>query len=126
MATPDEPPREQLLQRRLTRARLALGALGLLVAVCLIGVGFTVWYWLSYLRGPSDTPFARGPYLLRVNGSEAALRWKARGGEGGTPSAVAADGAAVKVDGELLQGLHPGTRYSWFASIDGTAQASGS
>ena len=53
----------------------------MLVAVCAIAVGVTVWYWLSYLRGPSDTPFTRGPYLLRVSESEAALRWRARGGQ---------------------------------------------
>ena len=50
--SPDPTPQEDLLQRRLTRARLALGALGMLVAVCAIGVGFTIWYWISYLRGP--------------------------------------------------------------------------
>ncbi len=32
----ESSPREDLLQRRLTRARLALGALGMLVAVCAI------------------------------------------------------------------------------------------
>ena len=76
-ARPD--PREELLQRRLTRARLALGALGMLVAVCAIAVGLTIWYWISFLRGPWDTPFTRGPYLLRVSGDEAGLRWSTRG-----------------------------------------------
>ncbi len=94
MATPADPsPREQLLQRRLTRARLALGALGLLVAVCAIAVAATIWYWLSYLRGPSDTPFTRGPYLLRVTGGEAALRWRARGGTAVALSALDPDGS---------------------------------
>jgi predicted phosphodiesterase len=41
-------------------------------------------------------------------------------------SAVDAGGAAVKVDGETLRDLAPGTRYSWFASIDGSTEASGS
>ena len=72
---------EEILQRRLTRARLALAALGVIVAVCVIAVGVTIWYWMSYLRGPSDTPFTRGPYLLRVSASEAALRWRVRGGQ---------------------------------------------
>src|SRR3954447_26995154 len=125
MASPEPTPREALLQRRLTRARLALGTLGLLVAVCVIGVGATVWYWLSYLRGPSDTPFTRGPYLLRVTGSEAALRWRARGGKRVQITAVDPHGAAVEVAGGVLRDLRPGTRYSWFASIEGTAQASG-
>jgi hypothetical protein len=127
MASPADPtPREQLLQRRLTRARLALGALGLLVAVCAIAVGVTIWYWISYLRGPSDTPFTRGPYLLRISGGEAALRWRARGGKAVTLTALDPEGAAVDVAGNVMTGLAPATRYSWVASIDGTAQASGS
>ena len=76
---------------------------------------------MSYLRGPSDTPFTRGPYLLRVSGSEAALRWRVRGGK-----AVRADrasrptGRPVDVAGGVLRGLQPDTRYSWVASVDGT------
>ena len=88
---------EELLQRRLTRARFALAALGVLVAVCAIAVGVTIWYWLSYLRGPSHTAFTRGPYLLRVTLSEAALRWRVRGGKPVTLTAVAQDGTPVKV-----------------------------
>jgi predicted phosphodiesterase len=127
MATPGDPtPREQLLQRRLTRARLALGALGLLVAVCALAVAATIWYWISYLRGPSDTPFTRGPYLLRVSGSEAALRWRARDGKAVRLTAADPEGASVHVAGGVLTGLQPATRYSWIASIEGTGQASGS
>jgi Calcineurin-like phosphoesterase len=127
MATPVDPsPREQLLQRRLTRARFALGALGMLVAVCLIGVGVTIWYWLSYLRGPSGTAFTRGPYLLRVSGSEAVLRWKARGDSDVKVTATAPGGGAVDVTGGILLGLRPDSRYAWVASVDGTAEAGGS
>src|SRR3954454_24430975 len=51
---PEAPSsREEFLQRRLTRARFALGGLGLLVAVCVVPVSTTVWYWLTYLLGPS-------------------------------------------------------------------------
>jgi hypothetical protein len=117
---------EELLQRRLTRARLALAALGMVVAVCAIAVGVTVWYWLSYLRGPSDTPFTRGPYLLRLSGSEAALRWRVRDGKPVTLTAVGPEGSPVKVAKGVLRGLRPDTRYAWTASVDGTAQASGS
>lgn len=117
---------EELLQRRLTRARLALAALGIVVAVCAIAVGATIWYWLSYLRGPSDTPFTRGPYLLRVSGSEAALRWRVRGGKPVELTAVAPDGAAVEVARGVMRGLRYDTRYAWTASVDGTAYASGS
>jgi predicted phosphodiesterase len=122
----DPSPREELLQRRLTRARLALGALGMVVAVCAIAVGATIWYWISYLRGPSDTPFTRGPYLLRVTGSEAELRWRGRDRKPLRVTAVAADGAPVDVAGGVLRDLRPDTRYSWTASVDGTAHASGS
>ncbi len=127
MASPDDPsPREQLLARRLTRARLALGALGMLVAVCVIGVGVTIWYWLSYLQGPSDTAFTRGPFLLRVTGSEAELRWSARDHRDVKVTATGPDGEAVAVAGGVLSGLRRDTRYAWVASVDGTAEAGGS
>ena len=122
----DPSPREELLQRRLTRARVALGALGMVVAVCAIAVGVTIWYWLSYLRGPSDAAFTRGPYLLRVTGSEAALRWTVRGGKAVSVTALAPDGKAVEVAGGVMRGLQPGTRYSWVASVEGNAEAGGS
>lgn len=119
-------PREEILQRRLTRARLALGALGMLVAVCAIAVGVTIWYWLSFLRGPSDAVFTRGPYLLRVSGSEAALRWSVRGDKPVKVAALDPDGGPVEVAGGVMRGLQPDTRYSWVASVDGTAEAGGS
>ena len=81
----EHAPLEDLLQRRLTRARFALGALGMLVGVSVIVVGATVWYWLSYLLGPSGSPFTRGPYLTRVTATEAALRWRVRAGKQVTP-----------------------------------------
>jgi predicted phosphodiesterase len=98
----------------------------MLVAVCAIAVGVTIWYWISYLRGPSDTPFTRGPYLLRVSDSEAALRWRARGGKPVTVTAIDPNGAEAHAAGGVVKGLQPDTRYSWIASIDGTAQAGGS
>jgi hypothetical protein len=125
MATPPDPSREQL-ERRLTRARFALGALGMLVAICVIGIGVTIWYWLSYLRGPSDTTFTRGPYLLRVTASEAALRWRVRGDREVNVTATGPDGTAVAVADGVLHGLRRDTRYAWVASVDGTAEAGGS
>jgi predicted phosphodiesterase len=98
----------------------------MVVAICVLAVGVTIWYWISYLRGPSDTPFTRGPYLLRVTGSEAALRWRVRDSKTVTVTAVAANGAPVDVAGGVLRGLRPDTRYSWAASVDGTARAGGS
>jgi predicted phosphodiesterase len=128
---PDAPAtesssREDFLERRLTRARFALGALGMLVAVCVIFVGATVWYWLNYLLGPSGTPFTRGPYLMRVTSSEAALRWRVRDGKPVTLTATAPDGAVVDVANGVLGNLRPDTRYAWIASVDDTAHASGS
>ena len=118
--------REEFLQRRLTRARFALGALGLFVGVCVLLVGATVWYWLTYLLGPSNPGFARGPYLLRVTGTEAALRWSVRDRKPVQLTAVAADGTPVDVAGGVLRGLQSDTRYSWIASVGGTPHASGS
>ncbi len=127
MATPPDPtPQEELLQRRLTRARVALGALGMLVAVCAIGVGFTIWYWISYLRGPGDTPFTRGPYLLRVTASEAELRWSTRGDKPVRVTALDPNGRAVRVEGGVLHGLQPDNLYTWVATVDGTGEAGGS
>ncbi|MDX6598154.1 MAG: tartrate-resistant acid phosphatase type 5 [Gaiellales bacterium] len=127
MATPADPtPREELLQRRLTRARVALGALGMLVAVCVIGVGVTIWYWISYLLGPGGTPFTRGPYLLRVTGSEAELRWRTRGNKPVRVTALDRNGKAVRVEGGVLRGLAPDNLYTWVASVDGTGEAGGS
>jgi hypothetical protein len=127
VADASEPsPRERLLERRLTRARVALAALGVLVALCVIGVSVTIWYWLSYLQGPSDTAFTRGPYLLRVTRGEAVLRWSARGDRDVKVTATGPGGQAVRVRGGVLRGLRPDTRYAWVASVGGTAEAGGS
>jgi hypothetical protein len=98
----------------------------MLVAVCVIFVGATVWYWLNYLLGPSGTPFTRGPYLTRVTASEAALRWRVRDGKPVTLTATASDGAVVDVANGVMGNLRPDTRYAWVASVDDTAHASGS
>jgi predicted phosphodiesterase len=118
--------REDILERRLTRARFALGALGMLVAVCVICVGVTIWYWLNYLLGPSGSPFTRGPYLTRVTANEAALRWRVREGKAVSLTATSPDGAAVDVAGGVIGNLRPDTRYAWVASVDDSAHASGS
>ncbi len=72
-------------------------------------VGVTIWYWLSYLRGPSDTAFTRGPYLLRVSGSEAALRWRARGGKA---VRVTASGPAAPRGGRAGRPARPRARHA--------------
>jgi predicted phosphodiesterase len=120
------PPREDLLQRRLTRARFSLAALGMIVAVCVICVGVTIWYWRSYLLGPSSGPFTRGPFLLRVTARDAALRWRVKRGARVEITAVDPNGTPVDVAGGVMRGLRPDTRYAWIASVDGTTHASGS
>jgi Calcineurin-like phosphoesterase len=119
-------PREALLERRLTRARFALAGLGALVGVCLVLVGATVWYWLRYLIAPSGEVFTRGPYLVRVTGDRAELRWKVRGGETVRLTAVAEDGSQADVANGVIGNLRPDTRYAWTAVVDDTTHASGS
>ena len=136
-ATADEPAAAQdgpeaaesraaLLERKLRRSRLLIGALGMLVALSVVAVFATVWYWVSYLLGPGDGAFRRGPYLTRVTTSEAQLRWRVRGG--GDVEIVALDpaGAEVRAVSGLLAGLRPDTRYAWTASVDGVGGAGGS
>lgn len=118
--------REAFLERRLTRAKFALGGLGALVAACLVVVGATIWYWLNYLVSPTGSPFVRRPYLLRVTGERAELRWQARGGRPVRIAATAPDGTQADVVDGVLGNLQPDTRYSWVASVDGTAHAGGS
>ncbi len=89
-------------------------------------IGATAWYWLTYLLSPSSPGFTRGPYLLRVTDTEAALRWSARDGKSVALTAVSADGTPVDVAGGVLRGLQPDTRYSWTATVGETPQASGS
>jgi hypothetical protein len=98
----------------------------MLVAVSVILVGATIWYWMSYLLGPSGTPFTRGPYLTRVTASEAALRWRVRDGEQVSLTATGPDGAPVDVARGVMGNLRPDTRYAWVASVDDAAHASGS
>jgi hypothetical protein len=97
-----------------------------IVAVCVIFVGATIWYWLSYLLGPSGTPFTRGPYLTDVTADQATLRWKVRDGKAVTLTATDPSGRPVDVARGVMGNLQPGTRYAWVASVDDTAHASGS
>ena len=118
--------RAALLERKLRRSRLLIGALGMLVALSVVAIFATVWYWVSYLLGPGDGAFRRGPYLTRVTTSEAQLRWRVRGGGEVEITALDPAGAEVRAASGLLAGLRPDTRYSWTASVDGVAGAGGS
>lgn len=136
-ATADEPEaagaddgaaesRAALLERKLRRSRLLIGALGMLVALSVVAVVLTVWYWVAYLLGPGDGAFRRGPYLTRVTTNEAQLRWRVRRGGDVEVVALGPDGREVRATDGLLAGLRPDTRYAWAASVDGVAGAGGS
>jgi hypothetical protein len=84
-----------------------------------------VWYWRSYLLGPSEGVFARGPYLLSVTSSEARLRWSVRAGMAVELSALGPDAREIHADGERITGLAPDSQYAWVARVGGVAAAGG-
>src|SRR5262245_34354293 len=113
-------------RRLVRRLRIALVALAMLSAVCVLAVGAVLVYWHLYLLGPSEGPFARGPFLTRVNGTSAELAWTTKDSKPVELRALAPDGSEVVASGGRFSGLRPGTRYAWTASIDGIARAAGS
>ncbi len=112
-----------MVERRLRRALIATA---MFAAVCVLGVGATLWYWQAYLLGPSGSPFTRGPYLVRLDARSAALLWKVRDDQSVELRAVAPDGTVIEAQGGAFRGLVPGTRYAWAASVDHLARAAGS
>jgi predicted phosphodiesterase len=117
--TSDLSPRERRLRR-------ALIGVSMLAALALLVVGGVVLYWRLYLLGPSGDPFTRGPYLLRVTGDEAELRWRTAGERSVELTALDEAGRTVGSRDGRLTGLRPGERYAWTASVDGLAAAAGS
>jgi hypothetical protein len=116
----------EALGPRERRLRRALIAVSMLAAVALLMVAGVLLYWWLYLLGPEGSPFTRGPYLLRVEGDRAELRWRTDGDRDVRVTAL--DDAGREVEGRdgVLRGLRPGTRYAWTASVDGVGRASGS
>jgi hypothetical protein len=113
--------------RLVRRLRLALVGVSMLCGLCVLAVAAVLVYWRLYLLGPSSGPFARGPFLTRLNGTSAQLKWTLKdGGRTVELRALAPDGRpAEAVDGRF-SGLKPGTRYAWTASVDGIGRAAGS
>ena len=66
-----------MTERRLRRALIGVS---MFAAVCVLGVAAVLWYWHAYLLGPSGDPFTRGPYLVRVDGQSAKLKWRVQDG----------------------------------------------
>jgi hypothetical protein len=112
-------------QRAPRRLRLALVAVSMLCAILVLALGVVLVYWDRYLLSASGDPFTRGPFVLRVDETSAVLRWRVR--DGARVQVVAsADGRSVRARGGELAGLAPGRRYTWAASVDGHAAATGS
>jgi hypothetical protein len=103
-------------------------ALAMLCALLVLVIAGILVYWQRYLLSPPPGAFGRGPYLVSVTSTTAALRWRLAEPSQGPVElrAVADDGPAVLARGGRLRGLRPGTRYAWTASLAGTARASGS
>jgi hypothetical protein len=112
----------------MTERRLRWGLIGvsMFAAVCVLAVAAVLWYWQAYLIGPSGDPFTRGPYLVRVDGQSAKLRWRVRDGGRVGLVATAPDGTGTAATDGVFTGLRPGTRYSWTASVGGIGRAAGS
>ena len=125
VAGPLADDRVSELERKLRRSRGTVGALSAFVAASGVAITAMVWYWRSYLLGPSESVFARGPYLLSVTSTEARLRWNVRSGEAMELGALGQDGREIRADGERISGLAPDSQYAWVARVGGVAAAGG-
>jgi len=108
------------------RLRWALIAVSMFAAVCVLAVVGVLWYWHAYLLGPSGDPFTRGPYLVRVDGQSAKLRWRVKGDARVELVATSPDGTSTAAANGGFTGLQPATRYAWTASVGGIGRAAGS
>jgi hypothetical protein len=122
VSSEEGPPGLSPRERRLRRALIGVS---MLAALALMAVAAVVFYWWVYLLGPSGDPFTRGPYLLRVGEDAAELRWRTDGDRDVRIVALDPAGREVVARGGRLEGLRPGTRYGWVASVDGAGAASG-
>src|SRR3954454_8883927 len=91
--------------RLVRRLRLALVGVSILCGICVLAVVAVLVYWRMYLLGPSAGPFARGPFLTRLNGTSAQLKWTLKDGSKRVElRALAPDGAAAEASGGRFSG----------------------
>jgi hypothetical protein len=106
--------------------RRALVAVTMVAALLVVAMAAIVFYWQSYLLGPSGEVFTRGPYLVRVDETSAELAWRVRGSAPVEVIAWAPDAPTVTAADGRFAALRTGTRYTWTANVDGIARAAGS
>ena len=120
------PPATSALTPRERRLRRALVGLAMTCAVLVLAVVAVLAYWRLYLLGPSADPFSRGPFVVRLSSTGARLAWSIPHGRAVQLEATAPDGSTVPGRDGAFTGLHPGTRYTWTASVAGVGRAAGS
>jgi predicted phosphodiesterase len=111
------------LERRLRRV---VAGLAMLLALLLLVIVAVLTYWRLYLLSPSADPFSRGPFVIRLGDTSAQLAWTLPGDRTVRLAATAPDATTVTARDGRFDGLEPGVRYVWTASVGGVGRAAGS
>lgn len=119
----EPPPAITRRERRLRRWLVGVAALAALLAVA---AGFVVFYWSRYVLPTEPDPFTRGPFVAGIGPTSARIAWRIPGGHTVRIVATTPTGRTVGSDDGRLEGLDPGARHGWVATVDGRARAWGS